>query len=826
MEGNPEELRGQQRAGFRSRGETLRSRLRLSGDLPPPAVIDGNSGEVASYYLGHRHHLIHRHTESIAINPDQTARWTLKIDFELPEDEDAHCGEHNGETIFLFPLLFLRKAQGRTGFEARDEQGATIPLLNRELSDEISGRAAAKAALRLIGEARAEDSDLPNLPENSLRYVFVYVCKWRPYIASVILNQLKHELDEDVRAAWEEAGLLDDLELLVDHSLVWVPLRGLPGERRVIEVAHDTELSRRPLLRWHFGELKVPNGRRRWWRRWRRRKQMRDPSQVLDTGQAKYGRIATRVSLSVLGERLAKPLGWMPIEFDFPTIYTRRCDSYHFEMTCPSGLKNRGLRIAVDKRGGKEGRDEEVLERSARMTMRSRAAHMYLRGGRSVGDVVLKATVGISSDAFPILWVLMGAITTIMLWSLVAFNPSWLVDGDPQNRNEIAAGVLLIVPALLGAVIVGSDEKAESKLLSGARILLLITGLCSAASAAVFTDIKPLSDKPQATWAICATVATASIIPMVTSWLLSLDAVWRARETLHTVRRQYSALIVMVALAFGIALLLPQVGGETIFRASLASCLLLLSVSLALLASNRLPVALEANRKFVSVGAMLAAFACLVLGCVELQRIFAPDANWQVDVESVERWIFIFAPIAGLALWVVTLLFGARPEELSIAPIVGKGLIVGERIRELRQLREINPAPAWGMITDDVKSLRLTLREGLQGKVVERAGSTEGDWSAAQVSSTELPPFAEEEFDNLMEPKEQGGHAISGSMYPSGLEQSEVKAIAEREGITPLDVELALLKNHVDQLLEAGGRNGQAQRAGLLDRFRPPFRTR
>lgn len=822
MESGTEEKGGPQRAGLRSRGETLRSRLRLSGDLPPPAVINGNSGEVASYYLGHRHHLIHRHTESIAINPDQTARWTLKIDFELPEDEEAHCGEHNGETIFLFPLLFLRKAQGRTGFEARDEHGATVPLLNRELSDEISGRAAAKAAMRLLDEARAENSDLPELPESSLRYVFVHICKWRPYIASVILNQLKHELDEDVRSVWKGAGLLDDLELLVDHSLVWVPLRGLPGERRVIEVAHDKELSRRPLLRWHFGELKVPDQRRRW----RRKKQMADPKQVLDTGQAKYGRIATRVSLSVLGARLAKPLGWMPIEFDFPTIYTRRCNSYHFEMTCPTGLKNRGLRIAVDKRGGEEGQEEEVLERSVRMTMKSRAAHMYLRAGRSVGDVVLKATVGISGDAFPILWVLMGTITTIMLWALVAFNPAWLVDGDPQNRNEIAAGVLLIVPALLGAVIVGSDEKAESKLLSGARILLLITGLCAAAAAAVFTDIKPISDKPQATWAICATVATVSIIPLVTSWLLSLDAVWRARESLHTVRRQYSALIVLVVLAFGIALLLPQVGGETVFRAGLASCLLLLSVSLALVASNRLPVALEANRKFVSVGAMLAAFGCLALGCVELQRIFAPDAKWQVDVESVERWIIIFAPTSGLALWVVTLLFGARPEELSIAPIVGKGIIVGERIRELRQLREINPAPAWGMITQDVRSLRLTLSKGLQGKMVERAGSTEGDWSAAQVSSRELPPFADEEFDNLVEPKERGGHAISGSMYPSGLEQSEVKTIAEREGVTPLKVELALLKEHVDRLLEAGGKNGRGRRAGLLDRLKPPYRGR
>ena len=587
--------------------------------------------------------------------------------------------------MFLFPLLFLRKSQGRTGFEAQDEHRAVVPLLNRELSDQISARAAAQRAMKLIDDARAHQPDLPVLPHGSLDFVFERICRWPAYSASVILNKLLKGLDERIVEIWDddEVGLVEDLELLVDHSLVWVPLKGLPGERRVIEVAHDTELTRRPLFRWHFGEIKLPS-RFRMWRRWQRAKQIADPKQVLDTGMTTYGRTARRASLSVLGERLAQPLGWMPFEFDFFTIYTRRCDSYHFEMNCPSGLKPRGVRVALDREIGKD----DVAEIPGKTTLGSRAAHLYLPGGREVGDIVLRATVGIGNDAFPILWVLMGTITTMMLWSLVALNPSWLI-GDSESHNEIAAGVLLIVPALLGAMIVGSDEKAESKLLSGARLLLLVTGLCCAGATAVLTGIEPFSTKPQATWAVCAAIATAATIPLVTSWLLSLDAVWRGRETLKTVGRQWAALAVLGGLAAGLAFLLPRVGGDTIIRAGLASCLLLLSVMLILLASNRLPVALEANRKFLSVGAMLVAIGCLVLGCVELQRICAPDATWHSDVERVEFGLLIFAPISGGLLWLVSRFFNPRRDELSVSLAVGQELVAGERIRELRRLREL-----------------------------------------------------------------------------------------------------------------------------------------
>lgn len=655
------------------------------------AAISDKSALAGAYYLGNQHQVIQRHTEIVHLNPDQSARWRLKVDFELPTEREAQCGSHNGESLYLFPLIFLRKAEGRTGFEAVDETGARIPLPNRGTGDRASALAAAHLAMRLVNEASdKEGRSLPRLPRESIEHVFECICVWRAYDSSVILNHLINNVDPEIIEIWSGAGLIEELEMFVDHSLVWVPLRGLPGERRTIEVAAEIELSRRPLLRWHFGEIpkpRLPRLRRLRAKRWN------DRSQVLSTGKAKYGRLARRISLSVLGERIAQPLAWMPIEFDFPTIYTRRCRSYHFEMKCPRGLSPRGVKVRVDSEG-------DVEEVPGRTTIRDRAAHVYLPriGGR--GDIILRATVGIGTGAFPFLWLMMGAITTAMLWSLVAFNPNWLVAGDSKNHNEIAAAVLLIVPALLGAVVVGSDEGAVSSLISGARILVLVTGLCCAAATAVMVKVEPFSGRPQATWAVCAAIATAATVPLATSWLLSLRVVWRGLEVLNSVGRQYIALGVQVALAFLLAVLLSGSGGDTAQRAALALGMLILSVTLILLATNRQGIQMGTSRRFVSVGAMIAAAACVVLGCVELQRIFAPHARWQIDVESVEKWIFLLAPSTGILLWAVTRFVGPSEEQLSISPEVGKALIAGERIRELRRLREFDMSEDQGRSWD------------------------------------------------------------------------------------------------------------------------------
>src|SRR6187397_2269020 len=112
-----------------------------------PRRCAGTAPEVScGYYLRQRHGLIHRHTEIVGLQPDHTARWELRIDFELPTDEEARWPNGDGTDTFLFPLVFMKKASSRTGFEIRDEAGDLLTIPVRRECDRISSFAAAHAS--------------------------------------------------------------------------------------------------------------------------------------------------------------------------------------------------------------------------------------------------------------------------------------------------------------------------------------------------------------------------------------------------------------------------------------------------------------------------------------------------------------------------------------------------------------------------------------------------------------------------------------------------------------------------------------------------------
>lgn len=680
-------------------------------------AIDEAHGRKCAFYFGRRHGLIHRHLETIVLEPDQTASWQLTVDLELPSDEEARCGQDDDKCFFLFPLLFLKKSEGRVEFGARDEDGTVLPLPNRVTCDWISALAAAKAGNRLLSEHEASEAGRwtrtgrgPLLPPENLEYVLRCVTSFRSYEAFVVLSKMLNDLDEERREVWDEAGFTDELKMLVEHSLVWVPLRGRPGERRSIRIGHGFEPQRRPFVRWNFGELIEPS---RWQRRKRWESRRDNPSFTLDTGEAKYGRLGYRISLSALGERLTKPLAWMPIEFDHPTIYTQRCNSYHFELICPAGLTPRAVKMGTEGNGhdpsaprpGELGDGagvgvEDVEPTDERTTLGVRAAHVYLPGGRVPRDVVFRATVGIGTGAFPILWLMMGAITAILLWTLAAIHPEeLLVDGSEYpGRNEIAAGILLVVPALLGAVVIGAEDGPVSSLISGAKMLLLTAGLCAAGAASVLIDARPFGFGPQTSWTICAAVATMVTVPLGTSWLLSHWMVWRQLKKLNTIRRQEIVLGVLIGVGvltmIGLVLLsgngreAPSGLATQIVRTVLAVGLILLPIPLILLATNRVGVRIKDDRKYLAVGASTAALVCLALGCIELRAAFDAEAG----VHEIAEWVallllVVLAPSTGPVLKFFGSFFHPKAHEIHLSPSAGAAVINHERIREIRELR-------------------------------------------------------------------------------------------------------------------------------------------
>src|SRR5262249_10656332 len=155
-----------------------------------------------------------------------------------------------------------------------------------------------------------------------------------------------------------------------------------------------------------------------------------------------------RISFSALGERIGQPLAWMPFEFEFPTIYTRRCGSYHLEVICPAGRSPRDLRPAIGTPLA-EPPDHESHEDppEGRTTLGSRIAHHYFPGSSTSEDIWFRVTIGVGDRAFPGLWFLSAGITAILLWIFAGSSPP-----TDESPKEIAAGILLVVPALIAAL--------------------------------------------------------------------------------------------------------------------------------------------------------------------------------------------------------------------------------------------------------------------------------------------------------------------------------------------------------------------------------------
>lgn len=669
----------------------------------PPLAIDDARARTGGFYLGRDHNLIHRHLEQIEIAPNHTARWQLTIDLELPSDSNAYAGSHDGECLFLFPLVFLKKAEGRTRFYVRDESGDEVPRPVRADCDRITALAATEAARRIESDLRddasaAGEAPIQPLDEEALGYPLRCVASFRPYDASVILNEVLHRLhrrDERVAERWEAAKLTADLKMLVEHWILWVPLRGLPGERRHLLVGQDVELRPRPFFRWRVGPLSEDEAK----------EQKDEKKLVLDTGIRKYGKIGWRVDFSVLGERLALPLAWMPIDFDFPTIYTRRCSSYHFELVCPTGLSPRAIKIAptpspdgdddADKKDeetpspdGESDADKKGEDLDTTPTLGTRAGVTYLPGSRDVGDVTVRATIGISNGAFPVLWPLMGVATALMLWYLVAANLTNLItSGSSDSKNEIAAGILLIVPALLGAIAVGF-EGSIARLVGGARNLLITTGFASAAAATVLIGKEPLGISALAQWTLCASLATAATVPLATSWLLTLPVVRRQMLRLDTTEKQYRVFGYISFAAILLICALMLIEGWNVGRMWLAIALLAINVPFGLLAANRLSVPIVEKRKFISFGTIFAGFVCLVLGCIELHAALVDHVGRPLPFEFAAGLLLVLATVyVGPLLEHVTGRYQEKPGEVHLDPGEAHALLYGRRVREMHLLR-------------------------------------------------------------------------------------------------------------------------------------------
>lgn len=674
-----------------------------------------------SFYFRQPHGLVRRHTETLAIHPDHTADWRLRVDFELPTDDVAYWEDGDDRPLFLFPLVYLRKSDARTGFELHDEEGGVLVPPIREECDRISTSAAAHAVRAL----RPKGWDAP--PLEALERRLYGIPAGNPLEASLDLSALRRAIgleDEAGRPTesrigdiWERAGLEEILHMLVEHTLVWISLRGRPGERRSIEVSQRISLERQPFIRSIFGCVKQP--KRKWLHPLKTRSARRlakigpddAGNSLLMVGDQRYCIRGRRVSFSALGERIGQPLAWMPFEFEFPTIYTKRCTSYHLEVVCPQGRSPRDLQPALGTplaEPPKDTAEEEVKnERETdaegdgepRTSYGTRSAHHYRRRSKFTEDIWFRVSIGVGDGAFPGLWFLAAAITAVLLWIFAGSDPP--IEG---SQKEIAAGILLVVPALIAALAIGGHDVPVTQLMGGARVLLMVTGLSAVVAASVLAGARPFGFNPSWCWALCAVAATTVAVPLGASWLLSSPIVWSWLKRLSSPDSQKEYVLVGVILAAPpvIVLILLRNADAPVGRSAIAVYLLALAVAMSVVANNRAATKVGESRRYIAVSFLGAAIACLALACLEL--IVVVEAGSEKNQHGIQikggsrlgtnpfvlagLGLMLFrAPIFGKRLSWLTRRFLPEEDEVHVSPDVGRALMAGEAVRELAIVR-------------------------------------------------------------------------------------------------------------------------------------------
>ena len=215
-----------------------------------------------------------------------------------------------------------------------------------------------------------------------------------------------------------------------------------------------------------------------------------------------------------LTNRVVSTIGWAPIDVLLGSPYLRGCSSYHMQIAMPEGLEPRGLRLAGPLRDDETGADVTPTVR-----LEEHSAHLYFRGasGDRLSFVSLRLRAG--RRGFLSLSALTTLATAALLWAFQARVP------NDTPTKAIAAAILLIFPALLAAFVVRPGEHALlSRVLTGVRLLVLVSGAMSVGAAAALAGIKPDAWTVHETWRWYAIGASAAWGALAISFILSLRA--------------------------------------------------------------------------------------------------------------------------------------------------------------------------------------------------------------------------------------------------------------------------------------------------------------
>jgi hypothetical protein len=463
-------------------------------------------GRLGARYLTGARPLVRRHVETVEMVNETAARRRLTIDLVLPGDPAASLPWQDGARLFYVPAAVLRKAPATSNMDLRDENGRSLPVLNRDENGTITARALrdALAAVVVVPPETAERARelLDALVRETERD------RQAAYVASAMgLALALHTGDpaDDVRLA----EFYDVLRDVAGNSVMWVGLVGFPGERRIIKLGYDITFAQPKLWRRRSGYKMVPldvvgtSGSLRY--------------EVYDPGDGNERGVLRR-----LWARIATTVGWAAWDITVDSPYLRNTESYHLEFEAPPGVEVRAIRLKaelVDDAGRRVHPECEDGERDR--------AHLYFSGRRVKRTGPAEISLRVGRRGYLTYSAISAVVIATMLWAL-----AHVVDHGAAVHRDVSAATLLLVPTLLAVFVTRPDEHTlASRLLGGVRAGLFACGLLSAAAAAALIGLRPGSwTTIGQTWHHYAVAATAIAAVLVVSWVLALDSTERFRR--------------------------------------------------------------------------------------------------------------------------------------------------------------------------------------------------------------------------------------------------------------------------------------------------------
>lgn len=419
-----------------------------------PAVDDGKLGRSLLWLLENPRAWIRRRIERFDLIDRRSIGRRVSLEFVLPEQIEG-CSV--GEVLTVIPVALLAKRPLR-GFELRTEDGHRLSSLVTQESTTIARSVLLAAARRALSAEPDEaiTSDLGAIVGNNHE------------LTATALSRVLHEAsDQGATAAVLEQRekLAEDREFrtitmnLASGFLLLTPRCAEAGDRRIWEFTHDDILEDpRPIAREIFAHLGLMPAK------------LTVPTPAAAWAASFHCEVDAPPDMEIVRARLDRAVRYVP-QMGRVSL-----------LTSPEGRRLRRATETMNR--NLEARDGGGISR----------AHLHLPlPEQPVGaDAAAVVEMRMKRNGF-----LRAAFLTCVL-SASLFTAGYHRLPQLADNLEPAAALLLLIPGLLVAYLVRPGEHAlASSLLLGARLMVLVAGLCSVVAVGLLVaklDIGQLRD--------------------------------------------------------------------------------------------------------------------------------------------------------------------------------------------------------------------------------------------------------------------------------------------------------------------------------------------